>query len=110
MTRRETIRLESLTPKVQRVRFPARAPICCAYARLTIYMLWSVCRSASHLRHLTASFDSFVGQREWPARRSVTEVDGSSPSRPNVLQRERPRPALGSTGASCPMAWLQSLP
>ena len=26
------------------------------------YMLWSVCRSASHLRHLTASFDSFAEQ------------------------------------------------
>ena len=28
---------------------------------LAIYMLWSVCRIASHSQHLTASFDSFVG-------------------------------------------------
>jgi hypothetical protein len=27
--------------------------------RPTIFMLWSVCRDASELRHLTASFDSF---------------------------------------------------
>jgi hypothetical protein len=28
---------------------------------LAIYMLWSACCTASRLRHLTASFDSFVG-------------------------------------------------
>jgi hypothetical protein len=44
-----------------RVRFPARASICCACARLTNYMLWSVYRNASYSRHLTASFDSFAG-------------------------------------------------
>jgi hypothetical protein len=27
----------------------------------SIYILWLVCCSASHLRHLTASFDSFIG-------------------------------------------------
>ncbi len=27
-----------------------------------IYILWSVCRDASRLQHLTASFDSFVAR------------------------------------------------
>jgi hypothetical protein len=32
--------------------------------RPTIYMLWSACRIASHLQHLTASFDSY--RIRWP--------------------------------------------
>jgi hypothetical protein len=54
-------RTEGLLIPRFRVRFPARASICCACARLTNYMLWSVYRNASYSRHLTASFDSFAG-------------------------------------------------
>jgi hypothetical protein len=34
--------------------------------RPAIYMLWSVCRGASHLRHLTASSDSVAGAPQVP--------------------------------------------
>ncbi len=37
---------------------------------LAIYILWSACRTASYLQHLTASFDSFVGTWGSPARLS----------------------------------------
>jgi hypothetical protein len=33
----------------------------CPYQPTTPVCLWSVCRAASHLRHLTASFDGFAG-------------------------------------------------
>jgi hypothetical protein len=55
----ETIHLESLNPKVQG-SIPCASTSMLCLCSLTTYMLWLVCRDASPLRHLTASFDSFV--------------------------------------------------
>jgi hypothetical protein len=54
----ETICRESLNPKVQG-SIPCASTNMLCLRRPTIYMLWSVYRDASYLRHLTASFDSF---------------------------------------------------
>jgi hypothetical protein len=61
--------------------------------RPRIYMLWSVCHAASHLQHLTASFDSFAGALSAAAASKMTQrVMESLTSRASPLAvRGQPR-------------------
>jgi len=55
----ETPCRKTLNPKVQG-SIPCASTNMLYLRRLYDYMLWLGCRSASPLRHLTASFDSFI--------------------------------------------------
>jgi hypothetical protein len=57
---KELVDVWTLNPKVQG-SVPCASTNMLCLRRPAIYTLWSVCRDASSLRHLTASFDSFAG-------------------------------------------------
>ena len=68
----------TLNPKVQGSIPCASTNMLCLRRPMT-YMLWVLCRAASHSRHLTASFDSFA------TKLSVARAPTLKPSHPRAV-------------------------